>query len=114
MITYGKKWHHIALKSERIEDGFNRTVRSLSRLFNGITSNHNGDFYCLNCLLPFRTNNALEKHERLCQNNDYCRKEMPTQFNKTLKLQIMKISTMKSKKNATYVKKSFVVIKIKK
>ena len=51
MITNGEKWHYIALKSEPTYDGFNRPIKSLSRLFRGITSNHCGDFYCLNCLL---------------------------------------------------------------
>ena len=27
MITNGKKWHYIALKSERPEDGFNRPIK---------------------------------------------------------------------------------------
>ena len=36
MITDGKKWHYLA-------------VKSLSTLLRGITPNHNGDFYCLNC-----------------------------------------------------------------
>ena len=36
IITDGKKWHYLA-------------VKSLSALLRGITSNHNGDFYCLNC-----------------------------------------------------------------
>ena len=40
MTTNGKKWHYIALKSEPTDDGFNRPIRSLSRLFRGITSNH--------------------------------------------------------------------------
>ena len=85
MITNGKKWHYIALKSERTDDGFNRPIKSLSRLFRGITSNHDGDFYCLNCLHSFRADNALKRHERLCDNNDYCNVEMPTRFNKALK-----------------------------
>ena len=85
MIKNRKKWHYIALKSERIDDGFNRPIKSLSRLSRGITSNHCRDFYCLNCLHSFRTDNALKRHERLCDNNDYCNVEMPTQFNKTLK-----------------------------
>ena len=84
MITDGKKWHYIALKSEQTEVGFKRPIRSLSRLFNGVTSNHNGDFYCLNYSHSFRTDNALEKHERL-SDYDYCSVEMPTQFNKILK-----------------------------
>ena len=64
MITNGEKWHYIALKSVRTDDGFNRSIRSLSRLFRGITSNNHGDFYCLGCLYSFRTDNALNKHER--------------------------------------------------
>ena len=85
MITNGEKWHYIALKSERTDDGFNRPIRSLSRLFRGITSNHDGDFYCLNCLHSFRTDNALKRHERLCDNNDYCHVEMPIKDNNKLK-----------------------------
>ena len=66
MITIGKqshevdKWYYIALKSERTDDGFNRPIRSLSRLFRGITSNNHGYFYCLGCLHSFRTDNALK------------------------------------------------------
>ena len=60
MITNGEKWHYTALKIEPTKDGFNRLIRSLSRLFRGITSNHDGDFCCLNCLHSFRTDNALK------------------------------------------------------
>ena len=84
VITHGKKWYYIALKNEQTEVGFKRPIRSLSRLFKGITSNHNGDFFCLNCLYSFRTDNALEKHERL-RDTDYCCLEMSPQFNKILK-----------------------------
>ena len=85
MITGGEKWHYTVLESETIEDGFNQPTKSLSNLFRGITSNNHGDFYCLNCLHSFRTDNALKKHERLCENNDYCSVEMPTEINKFLK-----------------------------
>ena len=77
MITDNKqsdeidKWHYIALKSDSIDNGFNRPIRSLSRLFRGITSNNNGDFYCLGCLHSFQTDNALKRHERLCNNHNY-------------------------------------------
>ena len=37
MITNREKWHYIALKSEHTDDGFNRSIKSLSRLFRGIT-----------------------------------------------------------------------------
>ena len=36
MITNGEKWHYIALKSVDTDDGFNRPIRSLSRLFRRI------------------------------------------------------------------------------
>ena len=35
LITNGKKCHDIALKSELTDDGFNRPIRTLSRLFRG-------------------------------------------------------------------------------
>ena len=79
------KWHYIVLKSVHTDDGFNRPIRSLWRLFKGITSNNHGDFYCLGCLHSFWTDNALKKHERLCGNNDYCHVEMPTENNNTSK-----------------------------
>ena len=37
MISDGKKWHYLA-------------VKDLSALLRGVTSTHNGDFYCLSCL----------------------------------------------------------------
>ena len=58
MITDGKKWHYLA-------------VKSFSTLLRGITSNHNGDFYGLNCLHPYRIKNILKKHENLCKDQDY-------------------------------------------
>ena len=85
MITNGEKSHYTALKNERTDDGFNHPIRILSRLFRGIKSNHDRDFYCLNCLHSFRTDNAPKKHERLCENNDYCYVEMLTKLNKILK-----------------------------
>ena len=47
MITNGEQWHYIALKSEPTDDGFNRPIRSLSRLFRGITSTHCGEYLLL-------------------------------------------------------------------
>ena len=85
MITDVEKWHYTALKSGPTEDRFNRPTKSLSKLFRGITPNNHGGFYCLNCLHSFRTDNALKKHERLCEYNDYCSVEMPTKLNKFLK-----------------------------
>ena len=51
--------------------------KKLSALFCEITSKHDGDFYCLNCLYSFRTENKLKEHENVCKNHDYCYIEMP-------------------------------------
>ena len=72
MITDGKKWHYLA-------------VKSLSALLRGITSNHDGDFYCLNCFHSYSTKEKLKKHEKVCNNHDYCYVEMPDEHNKMLK-----------------------------
>ena len=47
-------------------------VKSLKRLCRGATSNHDGDFYYMNCLHSFRTNNRLKEHERLCESHKPC------------------------------------------
>ena len=72
MITDGKKWHYLA-------------VRSLSALFREITSSNNGDFYCLNCFHSYRTLNKLKKHEKICNNHDYCHIDMPEEDKNILK-----------------------------
>ena len=38
----------------------------------------------MNCLHSFRTENTLKKHEKLCENNDYCCVDMSTKLNKIL------------------------------
>ena len=43
-------------------------VKKIFTLLRGITSKHNGDFYCFNCLHTFRTENKLKSHEKLCKN----------------------------------------------
>ena len=45
-ISDGKKWHYLA-------------VKSVPALLRGITSNHNWDFYCLNCFHSHRTGKKL-------------------------------------------------------
>ena len=58
MITNGEKWHYLV-------------VKNLSGLLRGVTSNHNADFYCLNCFCSYSTKNKLEKHKKICENHDY-------------------------------------------
>ena len=72
MITDGEKWHYLA-------------VTSLSGLLRGITSNHNGDFYYLNCFHAYTTRNRLKEHEKVCKNYDSCCVEMSNEDNKILK-----------------------------
>ena len=51
MITDGtSNWHNLA-------------VKSISGLLRGITLNHNGDFYCLNCFHPYTTEKKLSMKE---------------------------------------------------
>ena len=72
MITDGKKWYYLA-------------VKKLSPLFKGITSNREGDFYCLNCFHPYSKENKLKNHKNVCKNHDYCYVEMPKEDSKILK-----------------------------
>ena len=73
MITDGKKWHY-------------HTVKSLSALLRGITSNHKEDFYCLNCFHLYSTKNKLKKHERVCNDHDYYYVEILNEDNKILNI----------------------------
>ena len=72
MITDGEKWHYLM-------------VKNLSGLLRGITSNHAGDFYCLNCFRGYSTKNKFEAHKKICENHDYCHVEMPTKDNNIIK-----------------------------
>ena len=73
MITDNENnWHYVA-------------VKNISRLCRGVTSNHNGDFYYRNCLHPYRTDNAVKKLERLCNNHDHCGLKMPAEGKNILK-----------------------------
>ena len=72
MITDGKKWHYLA-------------VTNLSALLQGNSSNHEGDFYCLNCFNSYTSKNKLKKHEEICDNHDRCHIEMPNWVEKILK-----------------------------
>ena len=57
-------WHYLA-------------VTRISGLLRGITSRHNGDFYCLNCFHSYTTENKLKKHEKICNEHDFCFLRLP-------------------------------------
>ena len=67
------------------------TVKKLSALLGGISSKHDGDFYCLNYLHSFRTENKLNSHEKVCKNKNFCgltmsfQKDNILQFNQYIK-----------------------------
>ena len=66
MISNGEGWHYLA-------------VKKLSALLRGITSYYQGDFYCLNCLHSFTTENKRESHEKECEHKDFCNIVMPAE-----------------------------------
>ena len=73
MITDGEtNWHYLAIKN-------------ISWLLRGITSNHDGDFYCLNCFHSYTSKRKLKKHERICKDHDFCDLIMSDEYNKILK-----------------------------
>ena len=47
-------------------------LKKLSALLHRITSKNKGDFYFLNCLHSFRTENKLKSYEKVCKNKDFC------------------------------------------
>ena len=72
MISNGENWHYLA-------------VKSLSRLLRDISSNHNSDYYCLNCFHSYRTENKLKVHKKICENHEYCNIELPSPNNNIIK-----------------------------
>ena len=72
MITNGKKHHYLA-------------VTNLSLLLEKISSNHDGDVYCLNCFSSYTTKNKLKEHEEIRNNHDNRHIDMPSWAEKTLK-----------------------------
>ena len=72
MITHDEKWHYLA-------------VKKLSALLRETTSNHLEDFYCVNYLHSYRTENKLKKHYMVCINHDYCYVEITKEDNEILK-----------------------------
>ena len=58
--------------------------KKLSALLKELTSKRDGDFYCLNCLHSFATENKCESHKKVCENKDLCNVVMPCEDTKTL------------------------------
>ena len=71
MISNRERWHYLS-------------VKTLSALLREITSKHDGDFYCFNCLHSFRTKNNLQSHRKLCELKDFCGVVIPPESTKIL------------------------------
>ena len=71
IISNEEGWHNIA-------------VKKLSALIRGIMSTHHSDFYCLNCLHSFATENKRESRKKVCENKDFCNVVMPSEETKIL------------------------------
>ena len=72
MITDSEKWHYLV-------------VKHLSGLLRGVTGNHNGDCYCLNCFHAYIAKIKLETHKKIYENRDYFYVEMPNEGNEIIK-----------------------------
>ena len=72
MIGDGEKYHYLA-------------VTNLYGLLQGNSSNHRGDFYCLNCFNSYTTKNKLKEHEEICSDHNSCCIEWLERVNKTTK-----------------------------
>ena len=73
-IIYDKgTWHFLALKSEPIEDGYMKLLKSFSRLMSNKSSKSHKNSYCYECFHSFRCQSTLEKHILLCKHHDYCK-----------------------------------------
>ena len=71
-LLYNNNWHCLALKN-------------VPGLLRGITSKHNGNFYCLNGLHSYTTKKKLKKHEKICKNHGFCYVNTPHEKKAILK-----------------------------
>ena len=55
------------IPNEEKEGSHHLAVKKLSALLRGKTSKRKGNFYCLNCLHSFRTENKLKSQEKICK-----------------------------------------------
>ena len=75
MIPNKERWHYIA-------------VKKLPALLRRITSKHNGDYYCFNCLYSFRTKNKLESHKKVFESKDFCNAVISSEDTKILEFNL--------------------------
>ena len=64
------------------------TVKILPVLLKEITSDNNGDFYCLKCFYSYSTKNLPKKHKRICKKHNYYNFEMPNKDTKNDRIEL--------------------------
>ena len=57
-------------------------ITSIPNLLRGVSSTHQGNYYCLNCFHSYRTESTLKRHEEICINNKFTLIKMPTEDKK--------------------------------
>ena len=55
-----------------IPNGIGRHCLAAKELSTLLRRKSNSDFYCLNCVYSFATENKLESHKKVCENKDFC------------------------------------------
>ena len=89
IVKNNDDWHYLTVNNNNNNDNDNNwhylPVKNINRLLRGIASNHNGDFYCLNCCHSYTTKKKFKKHERICRDHDFCYVKMPDENKKMLK-----------------------------
>ena len=69
-----------------VQKGHYLAVKCVSGWFKGVTSNHVGDFYWLNCFHLLRTESKLKNHKNVFKYHNYCYVEMPKEDSKSVKV----------------------------
>ena len=69
-------------------------ISSISRLLFGLRSKLKGAHYCRNCLNEFRSELVLDKHSKICEDNDYCEIIMPSKKKSKLNFDLSKDTSM--------------------
>ena len=65
-----KLWKQVILFM--IPNGIGQHYLAAKELSTLLRRKSNSDFYCLNCVYSFATENKLESHKKVCENKDFC------------------------------------------
>ena len=69
----------LIIRNEEKKDWHYLTVKKLSALLRTITSKHDGNYYCLDCLHSSKTKRNLKYHEKVYKSKVFCGIVMPSE-----------------------------------